>query len=99
MLQVMAYFAQTEREFIHQRQAEGISAAKAKGKHLGRNPLPLPENFETICNECHRGAITTRKAANMLNMCHSTFYRHYVAWSKKICMRYAIILFPVFIRI
>ncbi len=35
VLQIMAYFAQTERESIHQRQAEGIAAAKAKGKHLG----------------------------------------------------------------
>ena len=40
VLQVMAYFAQTERESIHQRQAEGIAAAKSKGKHLGRKPEP-----------------------------------------------------------
>ena len=45
VLQVMAYFAQTERESIHQRQAEGIAAAKSKGKHLGRKPEPLPIGF------------------------------------------------------
>jgi len=31
VLHVMAYFAQTERESIRQRQAEGIAAVKAKG--------------------------------------------------------------------
>lgn len=31
VLQLLSYVAQTEREFIHQRQAEGIMAAKARG--------------------------------------------------------------------
>ena len=31
VLQLLSYVAQTEREFIRQRQAEGIAAAKAKG--------------------------------------------------------------------
>ena len=31
VLQLLSYVAQTGREFIHQRQAEGIAAAKAKG--------------------------------------------------------------------
>lgn len=34
VLQIFAYVAQTEREFIRQRQAEGIAAARAKGKRL-----------------------------------------------------------------
>ena len=32
VLQIFAYVAQIEREFIHQRQAEGIAAAKARGQ-------------------------------------------------------------------
>ena len=32
VLQIFAYVAQTEREYIHQRQAEGIATAKLKGK-------------------------------------------------------------------
>ena len=63
VLQVMAYFAQTERESIHQRQAEGIAAAKSKGKHLGRKPEPLPTDFECICTRCDSGEISTRMAA------------------------------------
>ena len=35
VLQLLSYVAQTEREFIKQRQAEGIAAAKAKGVRFG----------------------------------------------------------------
>ena len=83
VLQIMAYFAQTERESIHQRQAEGIAAAKAKGKHLGRNPAPLPDGFEAMCVRCYIGELSTRKAAAEINMSHTTFYRHFLVWSEK----------------
>lgn len=36
VLQLLSYVAQTEREFIHQRQAEGIAVAKAQGVRFGR---------------------------------------------------------------
>ena len=36
VLQLLSYVAQTEREFIRQRQAEGIAAAKARGVRFGR---------------------------------------------------------------
>ncbi len=49
LLQVMAYFAQTERDLIHQRQAKEIAAAKSKGKHLSRKPGHLLIAFESIC--------------------------------------------------
>ena len=42
VLQLLSYVAQTEREFIHQRQAEGIAAAKARGARFGRPAKPLP---------------------------------------------------------
>ena len=84
VLQIMAYFAQTERESIHQRQAEGIAAAKAKGKHLGRNPTSNPEGFETVCVQCHGGKLTTREAAKALCMSHTTFYRRFIVWEKKL---------------
>ncbi|MBR1396378.1 MAG: recombinase family protein, partial [Selenomonadaceae bacterium] len=37
-LQILSYVAQTEREFNHQRQAEGIAAAKARGVKFGGIP-------------------------------------------------------------
>ena len=36
VLQLLSYVSQTEREFIRQRQAEGIALAKARGVHMGR---------------------------------------------------------------
>ncbi len=48
VLQLLSYVAQTEREFIRQRQAEGIAAAKAQGVRFGRPPLKRPENFPEI---------------------------------------------------
>ena len=38
VLQLLSYVAQTEREFIRQRQAEGIAMAKAKGLSLVVDP-------------------------------------------------------------
>lgn len=84
VLQIMAYFAQTERESIHQRQAEGIAAAKAKGKHLGRNPSPLPDGFEEICSRCHSRKMSIREAAVTLSMSRTTFHRHFLEWKQKI---------------
>ena len=46
VLQLLSYVAQTEREFIHQRQAEGIAAAKARGVKFGRPRKVLPEAVE-----------------------------------------------------
>lgn len=39
VLQIMSAFAQIERDFIRQRQAEGIAAAKARGVKFGRQPV------------------------------------------------------------
>ena len=83
VLQVMAYFAQTERESIRQRQAEGIAAAKARGKKLGRQPLPEPDGFEEICVRYRSREMTMREAAEVLQMSKATFYRHFQEWDKK----------------
>lgn len=80
VLQIMAYFAQTERESIRQRQAEGIAAAKARGQQLGRRPAELPDGFGEVCKKCMTGEYSTRGAARVLNMSHSTFYRYYKLW-------------------
>ena len=43
VLQIFAYVAQTEREFICQRQSEGIAAAKQNGKKFGRPEKEMPD--------------------------------------------------------
>lgn len=40
VLQVLSFVAENERVNIHQRQAEGIAAAKARGVRFGRPPAP-----------------------------------------------------------
>lgn len=84
VLQIFAYVAQTEREFIHQRQAEGIAAAKAKGKKFGRPSRPMPPEFEQVCLECKEGRLTVAESAKKLDMPPSTFFRHYqIYWGKQ----------------
>lgn len=77
VLQIFAYVAQTEREFIKQRQAEGIAAAKLNGRKLGRAQLKMPDGFYEICEKCKKGEISTRKAAKELGVSHTTFFRRY----------------------
>lgn len=77
VLQILAYVAQTEREFINQRQAEGIAAAKRNGKKFGRPEKEMPDRFQEICQRCREGEISTRQAAELLCVSHTTFYRRY----------------------
>lgn len=75
VLQLLSYVAQTEREFIRQRQAEGIAAAKARGIHFGRTAAPLPEGFTEICERWKDGGLSARKAGQLLGVSHSTFLK------------------------
>ena len=45
VLQLLSYVAQTERDFIRQRQAEGIAAAMTRGVHFGRSSKERPSIF------------------------------------------------------
>lgn len=48
VLQLLSYVAQTEREFIRQRQREGIAAARARGVHFGKAPMARPAEFSQV---------------------------------------------------
>ena len=73
VLQLLSYVAQTEREFIKQRQAEGIAAAKARGVKFGRRPIEKPDSFARYASEWKRGRISAREAAARMNVSHNTF--------------------------
>ena len=73
VLQVLSFVAENERSSIHQRQAEGIAAAKAKGVRFGRPPQPLPPGFHDAYQEWRSGKITGSEAARRCNMPLSTF--------------------------
>lgn len=75
VLQLLSYVAQTEREFIRQRQAEGIAAAKARGVHFGRQPKERPKEFDQLRELWSNGRISAREAANRLGIAHKTFLK------------------------
>ena len=75
VLQILSYVAQTEREFIRRRQAEGIASAKKRGVKFGRESIPLPDNFEQAKRNFQSGEMTVRQAAEYCGMSSSSFYR------------------------
>ena len=75
VLQLLSYVAQTEREFIRQRQAEGIAAAKARGVQFGRRPSPKPAEFPEWKERWSRGEVSACQAAKALKITHRTFLR------------------------
>ena len=79
VLQILSYVAQTEREFIRKRQAEGIAAAKARGVKFGAEKKPLPDGWELVREAWLAGEISLREAGARLGVSHMTFYR----WCKR----------------
>lgn len=85
VLEILAYVAETERTFIKQRQAEGIAAAKLKGVKFGCRKKDVPEEFEKYYRMWDDGKISLRKAAEVLQMSYSTFYRRCLECKEKCC--------------
>jgi DNA invertase Pin-like site-specific DNA recombinase len=83
VLQILAYVAETERAFIKQRQAEGITAAKNRGVKFGCRKSELPDSFEKYYQLWIEGEISIRKAAQELGMNYTTFYRRCMERKKK----------------
>ena len=74
MLTIFGAVAELEREYILQRQREGIAIAKAKGIYKGRKPIQRPE-FQQVVALWRKGTITAVEAMKRLDMKPSTFYR------------------------
>lgn len=58
----------------HQRQAEGIAAAKARGVRFGKKSKPLPDNFEEVRHAWRNKELTLQEAATACGMAKTTFY-------------------------
>ena len=80
VLQLLSYVAQTEREFIHQRQAEGIAAALERGVRFGPERIPMPEGFEELAEDWWNGYVTATDAGEMLGISRKTFTRRATEW-------------------
>lgn len=74
VLQLLSYVAETERENIRRRQAEGIAAAQARGVRFGRPPNPTPDNFEQMRLAWKNNELSLRQAATGCDMPVGTFY-------------------------
>ncbi len=75
VLQLLSYVAQVERESIHQRQAEGIAAARARGVRFGRPRIKRPGGYDSARRLYVSGEITRSQAASGLGVSISTFDR------------------------
>lgn len=75
VLQILSFVAQTERENIKKRQAQGIAVAKANGVIFGRPRKKIPDNFEQTVLLWRSGEITSEKAAEICGFSKRTFYR------------------------
>lgn len=75
VLQLLSYVAQTEREFIRQRQAEGIAAALERGVRFGPDRIPMPEGFDELAEDWRNGYVTATEAGRQLGISRKTFTR------------------------
>lgn len=81
VLQLLSYVAQTERENIKQRQAEGIAAAKARGVKFGRPATKRPDEFPGVWERWKKREINSRQAAKLLGTSQTTFLK----WAGEFC--------------
>lgn len=68
MIEVLAAVAEQERVTNHKRQAEGIAAARARGVHMGRPILQLPDNFEYYYTAWQNKTMTRAEVLNALQI-------------------------------
>lgn len=74
LIEVLGTIAEQERNTIRQRQAEGIKAAKDKGKKLGRPALEKPDNWDAVYTRWENGEITAKKAMQETGLKRASFY-------------------------
>ena len=75
VLQILSFVAQSERDNIRKRQAEGIAAARARDVKFGRPTIKVPENFAEIIRLWRGKEISIREALELCHMSEATFYR------------------------
>ncbi len=74
VLTIFGAVAQLEREYLLQRQKEGIAIAKQEGKYKGRKPVERPE-LNLVVASWQKGEITAVEAMRRLKISKTTFYR------------------------
>lgn len=75
LIEVLSSMAEQERKLIKERQAQGIAAAKSKGKHLGRPKIKRPDDFENVYLRWKAKDITAVYAMKQLGLKRTSFYK------------------------
>ena len=75
VLQLLSYVAETERNYIRQRQAEGIAAAKARGQRFGRPKKERSEEYQDLVAQWKDGRLSATDAAQCLGVARNTFMK------------------------
>lgn len=75
VLQLLSYVAETEREFIRQRQREGIDAARKKGRRFGRPAYVITPEIADVIRRWRGGEISLLAAEKETGFSRSTLYR------------------------
>ncbi len=75
VLQILSFVAQSERENIKKRQAEGIAAAKAKGVKFGRPEKEVPNEFGKLVKAWEQKKLPLADVLKQCDMSEATFYR------------------------
>ena len=76
VLQLLSFVAENERLNIHQRQAEGIAAAKRRGVKFGRPRVVLPQNYAENYKLWQDKKITAREGAENCGLPLWAFYKY-----------------------
>jgi len=75
MLTMFGAVAQLERDYIKDRQAEGIAIAKEDNKYKGRKPILYPKEFDKYYKMWKGGDLTAKDTIKVLDLKKTTFYK------------------------
>ena len=74
VLQILSFVAQSERENIKKRQAEGIAVAKAKGVKFGRAEKKVPDDFGKVVRAWEQKKILFAEVLELCDMSEATCF-------------------------
>lgn len=84
LLTILGAISELEREYILERQAEGIAIKKQKGEYRGRTPIKVDKKkFEQEYKLWRSGQITAKLAMEHLGLKPNTFYRRVAEYEKE----------------
>lgn len=75
MLTIFGAVAELERDYLKERQAEGIAVAKAEGKYKGRKAIEYPKQWDKYYKMYQEGTLKAVDMMKLLELKKTTFYK------------------------